>query len=325
MTDRTGATKKWNRIIIISCWMSVLLATTTVSSFQTSFPRRNRGIKGVSYNKATTTTTVVELIDTNKGVTKKKRKVRKKAVKKKKKSTVVLSIDNTANDTLDAAVKKKAKRKGKTKGSKTLTTKTLTSKTVDTKTKKKKKKFEFWSSTDPYVMNATHVQCTVRGNPQPLRRHRTGRGFLYNPSAPAQKAFRAVALEILGLNSTTDDSTTKNATSPTPHFGAALHVHIVFHCQRPKHHFTASRPGPGRLKVTAPATVQRRVDVDNLAKFVLDCFNDSALYGDDQQVVSLQGIKVYHDDDDDDCLGKTVLSMRAMSHDEVLAEAASAF
>ena len=56
--------------------------------------------------------------------------------------------------------------------------------------------------------------------------------------------------------------------------------------------------------------VQRRVDVDNLAKFVLDLMK-GPIYTDDYQVVGLKVTKVY--DDDDECKGKTTVKVSKIS------------
>ena len=49
------------------------------------------------------------------------------------------------------------------------------------------------------VHHNAQLEFTVHGKPVPLRRHRTSRGFVYNPSAPAQKYFREVVKSILKL------------------------------------------------------------------------------------------------------------------------------
>jgi Endodeoxyribonuclease RusA len=40
-------------------------------------------------------------------------------------------------------------------------------------------------------------RCTIRGNPLPLRRHRTTRGFMYNPSSTSQLVFRTLVQQLL--------------------------------------------------------------------------------------------------------------------------------
>ena len=54
---------------------------------------------------------------------------------------------------------------------------------------------------------------------------------------------------------------------PASHFGceAQIVVHLDFHLARPKSHYTTV---PGKLTKNAPTN--KRVDVDNLAKFVLE-------------------------------------------------------
>lgn len=72
----------------------------------------------------------------------------------------------------------------------------------------------------------------------------------------------------------------------------AVAVGMRFFVKRPKGHF-----GTGRnsvlLKPSAPEfPVQERQDVDNMAKFYLDCMN-GIVFGDDRQVVSLSAEKRY--------------------------------
>ncbi len=83
-----------------------------------------------------------------------------------------------------------------------------------------------------------------------------------------------------------------------------LHIKILFHLKRPKNHFLSNKPGPGRLRsqYSCNNRVSTRVDVDNLAKFVLDSLN-GILYVDDRQIVELHVKKVF--DNEDECLGKT--------------------
>jgi Endodeoxyribonuclease RusA len=125
------------------------------------------------------------------------------------------------------------------------------------------------------------MQFMVRGNPQPLRRHRTRGGFMYNPSASAQEAFRCVVRNYLKtLQGTTDDvelisptldraeltkSTTtvivddhdkkpttlsdgKPGSSPIFLPNQQLAMTIVFNMKRPQNHFVSSKRGPGRLR-----------------------------------------------------------------------------
>ena len=83
-----------------------------------------------------------------------------------------------------------------------------------------------------------------------------------------------------------------------------LKIKLIFHLKRPKNHFISSKPGPGRIRPQFQSSICQpsRVDVDNLAKFVLDSLN-GIVYVDDRQVVELHVKKVL--DNEEDCLGKT--------------------
>lgn len=184
---------------------------------------------------------------------------------------------------------------------------------------------------------------------------------MYNPSAKAQVSFQESIRTSLKLSSLpvyadshadydkndTAETSTKSTTSlsssliPLTHFGPdqAIRLHAMFYLARPKHHFRSSIPGIGRIKPTAPSRVQRQVDIDNLAKFVLDSLN-GVLYADDHQVVSLHCTKCYDDDfdnhtwnDDDEtsmpvsndgstayCRGKTVLWLQSVSELDMMAQ-----
>eukprot|EP00523_Entomoneis_sp_CCMP467_P001214 CAMPEP_0168753828 /NCGR_PEP_ID=MMETSP0724-20121128/19163_1 /TAXON_ID=265536 /ORGANISM="Amphiprora sp., Strain CCMP467" /LENGTH=293 /DNA_ID=CAMNT_0008802241 /DNA_START=69 /DNA_END=947 /DNA_ORIENTATION=+ len=205
-------------------------------------------------------------------------------------------------------------------------TKSKTSKSVDPEQPKKrttKRKSTATAPEPPYWRNftdpvelmmqcdqhPTHIRFKVRGNPLPLRRHRTSRGFLYNPSATAQGYFRDIVQDMIDPPPPQHhEDSGKNNSNPTvvPLFGntTALAMTIVFRTKRPQSHFVASnRSRP--LKRSAPtplAAPPSRTDVDNLAKFVLDSLN-GLLYGDDHQISLLSVMKLL--DDDADCLGST--------------------
>jgi hypothetical protein len=171
----------------------------------------------------------------------------------------------------------------------------------------------FWlDSSDNVYCNATHVECTIRGNPQPLLRHRTARRgrFTYNPSKGSQLSFANVLTESLQLSIPLLEQT-DGSLVPVTHFGSQLvSLQLDFFLQRPKSHFRNNqRHNP--LKASAPHT-KLSVDVDNLAKFVLDSLN-SVLYQDDAQVVELCCQKYYHEEDQ--CLGKTVLRAKVVTRE----------
>lgn len=168
-----------------------------------------------------------------------------------------------------------------------------------TSKKKKDQVITHWKDPQDKVVITEdgNIRFIVRGNPQPLRRHRTARGFLYNPSAKAQESFSKVVRllfeeHVPSLN-LGDDS----------FFGdSPLAMDITFRLRRPRNHFVNNNPGKEggltRLKKTSPRLLcNSRVDVDNLGKFVMDACN-GLLYVDDKQVSRLTLCKVY------DCYGQ---------------------
>ena len=190
---------------------------------------------------------------------------------------------------------------------------------------------------------ATIVKFKVRGNPAPLARHRTYRGFIFNPSAKKQKQFCDVVLDMLPLsyfhppNANSDSNAVNTITKGTenviPIFQEqVISVQIISRMKRPQKHFLANRPGPGRLRQPPsdpdqdiegvgdkPAHVAShlqvtRTDVDNLAKFVLDSLN-GVIYTDDKQVASLTVTKVY--DDEEPWTGSTDVIIKSMTMEDL--------
>ena len=169
------------------------------------------------------------------------------------------------------------------------------------------------------------ISFKVRGNPLPLRRHRTSRGFTYNPSAAAQDVFRNVVIENLLLlpeyslscnTDNIDDDDSKPVLFPKENF---IEMNLVFRMRRPRNHFRNSNPGENggldRLKATSPVLLcDSRVDIDNLAKFVLDACN-GLLYHDDRQVIKLGITKTY--DSENQCLGCTEVMIRLVTEDDL--------
>ena len=152
------------------------------------------------------------------------------------------------------------------------------------------------------------VQFKVRGEPRPLVRHRSARGFMYNPSAPRQESFRNIVQQLVYQEA---------GASLVPLFaeGAPLVMKIILRTKRPKNHFVASRPGPDRMREKAPdQTTPTRSDVDNLGKFVLDALN-GLLYHDDRQIISLHLTKLL--DNDGLCEGSTEVYIRSVQEEEV--------
>jgi Holliday junction resolvase RusA-like endonuclease len=167
------------------------------------------------------------------------------------------------------------------------------------------------------------IKFTVKGNPIPLARHRTYRGYVFNPSAKKQQQFASVVLNMLPtscfMNSTISilGSTSRTIDNVVPIFkdDEIIDVKLLCRMKRPKNHFKASIPGPGRLKDNAPDSLYvTRKDVDNLAKFVLDSLNQ-IIYVDDKQIASLHVLKIY--DDGHYSSGATDVLIQRLTHDHI--------
>jgi len=125
------------------------------------------------------------------------------------------------------------------------------------------------------------IKFTIRGNPRVLIRHRTARGFVYNPSKAAQENFKDCLLQLLPrryhptiLDDNDDEDNSKENTTPSVLFSSQdfLKLSIIFRMKRPKSHFISNKPGPNRLKSNSPSKYyNNRSDIDNLTKFVMDC------------------------------------------------------
>ena len=155
----------------------------------------------------------------------------------------------------------------------------------------------------------------VGGNPLPLRRHRTSRGFMYNPSASAQLSFQNITEQIMSNLTVGTRKVVNETLQPLFSANQPLVLTLVFRMKRPNKHFVSSKPGPGRLRENAPSPVAiTRTDVDNLAKFVMDSMN-GILYEDDRQIASLHATKIY--DSEGYCQGCTEVCCRIIEEDDL--------
>ncbi|KAL9181623.1 hypothetical protein ACHAXT_010428 [Thalassiosira profunda] len=142
---------------------------------------------------------------------------------------------------------------------------------------------------------------------------------MYNPSRAAQESFRDSLLQLLPqryhptiVDDGISDDEMVQVLFPEHEF---LHLSVVFRMKRPLSHFVGNRPGPGRLKPSAPGRLHpTRSDVDNLAKFVMDSLN-GLLYVDDRQVASLHATKVL--DAEGDCRGATDVRIRVLTEEDL--------
>ena len=121
----------------------------------------------------------------------------------------------------------------------------------------------------------------IKGNPIPQKRHRMGRGFSYDPSAPDKKRVR---LELLLKN------------NKVIHTGP-VNMFVTFYMKRPKSHYRTGKFS-NMLKNDAPMQHTKKPDIDNLLKFIMDCCN-GIVYKDDCQVNRCSVSKVYCEKDEE--------------------------
>ena len=225
------------------------------------------------------------------------------------------------------------KRKSATKGVKGAATSKTSNKNKATKGARKKAskgpvysvhpldKLELRVSNDEAdadIPNITGIRFKVRGNPRPLVRHRSARGFVYNPSSGNQKLFQHFVMEFL---STAGKESNLRPAIPIFSSEVPLAMTVVFRMRRPNIHFVGSKREPDRLRETAPDMLSsQKQDVDNLAKFVMDSMN-GILYEDDKQVISLHVTKLVDNEMFSDgsiyvCEGSTEVYLRKVTPDK---------
>ena len=123
-------------------------------------------------------------------------------------------------------------------------------------------------------------QLFVHGLPKAQARHRAvSRGKFVHIYSPMTEWRESVKYE---------------AARHKPIIAQALDVKMAFYFDRPKSHFGTGR-NSGKLKSSAPRYHTKKPDVDNLAKAVLDAFQDAGLIKDDCIVVTLLISKFYTD------------------------------
>jgi hypothetical protein len=150
------------------------------------------------------------------------------------------------------------------------------------------------------------VLFTVQGKPSPLKTvrfkwiTRFGRPQVspWNPSAELQASFRKVVKDARYF-------------PVVPVFpDQKVYARLVCWIRRPDNHFIASNRGPGRVQARfqdqMASLPHNSLDVDNLAKFVLDAMK-GLLYTDDSQVVTLKSVKLH--DNIGSCNGRTELQV----------------
>jgi Holliday junction resolvase RusA-like endonuclease len=241
-------------------------------------------------------------------------------------------------------------------------------KTVATNDTKTEERYYWVNDSDPVIIKRkkqpsplpdhpssriTALRFKVRGNPRPLRRHRTNRGHMYNPSFKYQSSFQQAVDSLLVANdivivgsdlvvptvdATDDDDETVSFTAHDdledsteltqpqpaataapydkyPIFGADkyLAMTIVFSMKRARSHFVNNKPGVGRLKPTAPGMMST-IRTD-IDNLVKFVLDsmNEVLYEDDKQVTTIHATKLL--DNDDLCEGSIEVYLRSIEND----------
>ena len=97
------------------------------------------------------------------------------------------------------------------------------------------------------------ISFTLLGEPIPLKRHRIARGIMFNPSSKEQKTFLKSSEEFI----------------PHEPLEGPLEARMIFYFSRPKYHYGTGRNANVKKK-GAPIWHSKKIDLDNLIKFVLD-------------------------------------------------------
>ena len=118
------------------------------------------------------------------------------------------------------------------------------------------------------------ILFTVFGNPKAQKRHRTGKGYNYDPSESDKADFLAMAIE-------------HKPDHPANNTGILMN--LAFFMPRPKYHFNSKGEVKDRYKYIGHL---KTPDCDNLAKMVIDALA-GIYYRDDSLITSLHIEKVY--------------------------------
>ena len=122
-------------------------------------------------------------------------------------------------------------------------------------------------------------ESTIYFEPVSLKRHRHRlKGGTYDPSKKDKDDFVKLVENL-----------------PEEKMTKPIKCILHFYCKRPKSHYKTGKYS-NILKDTAPKYNTNNKDLDNMVKFVLDALNDK-LYVDDCQIIEINCIKSYSNDD----------------------------
>ncbi|MCP4566781.1 MAG: RusA family crossover junction endodeoxyribonuclease [FCB group bacterium] len=117
------------------------------------------------------------------------------------------------------------------------------------------------------------IEFVVYGNPKAQKRHRTGKGYNYDPSASDKADFLALA----------------DKHRPDELITGGFELQVLFFFPRPKSHYDIKGKVKKRFKDERHT---KKPDTDNLVKFVKDALNGK-FWRDDAQCDELHAYKEY--------------------------------
>ena len=171
----------------------------------------------------------------------------------------------------------------------------------------------FWAVESSAIVMDNSVTFTVHGEPMALARPKVGTGrrstqktvpyHTYSPSKPYQKLFIAQIQKCLLNTLPIPEGLTKGVVS----------VDATFHFARPQSHF--QKGGIVKPSFAQPFITCKKADLDNLAKFLLDCLQGLVI-GDDHLVAMLVCRKVWSDEfvvDNGKCTGCGYTAIRVVA------------
>lgn len=291
-------------IWLVYCSFLVLLFQQRTQAFSSSYYGKWKQNKS-SFKCFSSTGTGDEGIDANIPVNRTKKV---KGAKRKPKEPETLNLLDDEEIRLDGATIIVEETKGNKKAA---------TKKASRKTRKKKDEISHWlDESDPLqieygnsnsAQGVSLLRFKIRGNPRPLRRHRTSFGRMYNPSEGLQNSFRDNVRQLIFSNTKLKE--------PLFDSDETLVMTIIFRLKRPNKDFVGGKPGLDRMRPNAPSQMaQTRTDVDNLVKFVFDSMN-TILYEDDRQIMSVHVIKVL--DNEGMCKGSTEVQLQSVTEQDV--------
>jgi crossover junction endodeoxyribonuclease RusA len=119
-----------------------------------------------------------------------------------------------------------------------------------------------------------------KGQPRPRAFSRGGMTRVYDP-ATAEGWKSQIAMALKGIEHEMD-------------YNANFVVYMGFYMPRPKSHYHTSKAKAGQLREDAPIWFNKKPDIDNLVKAVLDCITElNTIWKDDCQVTEIKIDKLW--------------------------------